>query len=110
MIHSRRGRSGAARGGELDRVEESRALPFSWAGGGGHRAARGSVPSLSYSSTRGVPRLGEYDAVVNLDKQQYLDSSTLGLSAKLSGLLAGPAILTWLLSDGAARPGGPASR
>ncbi len=51
--------------------------------------------------------MGEYYVIVNSDKGQYLDSNSLGKSVKLDGLIAGPlpAVLVWLLADGAAWTG-----
>ena len=56
--------------------------------------------------------MGEYFAAVNTDKGQYLDSNSLGMETKLDWMLASPvpAILTWLLADGAPISGGSAMR
>jgi uncharacterized protein (DUF433 family) len=56
--------------------------------------------------------MGESFAAVNPDKGQYLDSNSLGMATKLDGLLATPlpAILTWLMADGAPISGGSAMR
>ena len=52
--------------------------------------------------------MGEYYIVANLDKRQYLDSNSLGMSVKLPGVMATPLprILVWLLADGAPISGG----
>jgi hypothetical protein len=46
--------------------------------------------------------LGEYYAIVNTDKEEYIDGGTLGMSVKLDGLIGSPLpeILVWLLADG----------
>jgi hypothetical protein len=52
--------------------------------------------------------LGEYYIIANPEKRQYLDSNSLGMSVKLTGLIAGPLaeILVWLLADGHPVSGG----
>ncbi len=54
--------------------------------------------------------MGEHFAAVNPDKGQYLDSNSLGMETKLDWMLASPvpAILAWLLADGAPISGGSA--
>lgn len=46
--------------------------------------------------------MGEYYRAVNLNKNEYIDASSLGLSVKLSGILEPPfsSMLIWLLAEG----------
>ncbi len=56
--------------------------------------------------------MGEYYRIVNSDKGQCLVCNSLGMSVKLDGVIASPlpAILVWLLADGAPSAGTVAMR
>jgi hypothetical protein len=56
--------------------------------------------------------VGEYYIVANPEKRQYLNSNSLAMSVKLSGLIAGPLprIVVWLLADGLSVSGGTGMR